>query len=206
MNRALLIGNGPSALERDMGEVIDSDKFDAVVRINRWAFDEDGTPFKQFPKEVGTRCDYWIVNDLHLTETQIALKFGHLYKGVLVVAPKFKWNQIAKFVTRTSGQFPFISLIPAEYEDRVNRIVNFSPKWPTTGLVGILFFLSYYDEVSIYGFDSYDTKYENMHYFESSEAPYGKNKYRDSNKVDHTPSNDRLVINYLLENYNLKLL
>ena len=35
MNRVLIIGNGPSALEAELGEVIDSDKFDAVIRINR---------------------------------------------------------------------------------------------------------------------------------------------------------------------------
>ena len=46
MRKALLIGNGPSALEKELGSRIDSDEFDKVIRFNRWKFDEDGTEYK----------------------------------------------------------------------------------------------------------------------------------------------------------------
>ena len=43
MSKALLIANGPSAIERELGERIDSDEFDKVIRFNRWMFKEDGS-------------------------------------------------------------------------------------------------------------------------------------------------------------------
>ena len=43
MSKALLIGNGPSAIEKEMGKRIDSNEFDKVIRFNRWKFDLDGS-------------------------------------------------------------------------------------------------------------------------------------------------------------------
>ena len=43
MNRVVLIGNGPSALEKEVGEEID--KFDSVIRFNRWKYDQDGSEY-----------------------------------------------------------------------------------------------------------------------------------------------------------------
>ena len=206
MSRAVIIGNGPSALEKNLGQEIDSDYFDAVFRINRWAYDEDGTPFKQFPEQVGTRCDYWVVNDLHLTETKLALKYGDQYKGVLVVAPKFKWFGINHSVQDLKQSYPFLDIIPYQYEDAINSVVDFQPKWPTTGLVTIHFAVQHFHEIYIHGFDTYDSKYERMHYFEGVDAVYGKNKYRCRDRSDHTPSKDRSYIEHMMVNYNLKYL
>lgn len=206
MSRAVVIGNGPSALEKNIGSRIDSEEFDAVFRINRWAYDQDGTPFKGYPEQVGTRCDYWVVNDLHLTETQLALKYGEQYSGVFVVAPKFKWQHIDKVVTHLQPEYPFLDIIPYQYEDAINSVVDFKPKWPTTGLVTIHFAIHHFDEVFVHGFDTYDPKYEGMHYFEGIDTPYGKNKYRNNTHIDHTPTKDREYINHMISNYNLQYL
>ena len=62
MSKILLIGNGPSAIEKELGSRIDSDEFDKVVRFNRWKFNEDGSEYeKDHSKFVGTRCDYWVI-------------------------------------------------------------------------------------------------------------------------------------------------
>jgi len=204
--KAIIVGNGPSALEKNLGSRIDSNEFDAVFRINRWAYDEDGSSFKSYPEQVGTRCDYWVVNDLHLTETQLALKYGHQYRGVFVIAPKFKWQHIDKVVTQLKPDYPFLEMVGYQYEDAVNQIVDYSPKWPTTGTISITLALQHFDEVYIHGFDAYDPKYEGMHYFEGPEALYGRNKYRDGSKADHAPSKDKQYIKYLTENYNVKYL
>ena len=42
MSKILMIGNGPSALEKECGEIIDSDKWDVVMRFNRWNQNDDG--------------------------------------------------------------------------------------------------------------------------------------------------------------------
>lgn len=47
MSKILLIGNGPSAIEKELGSRIDSDEFDKVVRFNRWKFNEDGSEYEK---------------------------------------------------------------------------------------------------------------------------------------------------------------
>ena len=47
MSKILIVGNGPSALEKEYGSIIDSDKWDVVMRFNRWNKDDDGTEWAQ---------------------------------------------------------------------------------------------------------------------------------------------------------------
>ena len=91
--------------------------------------------------------------------------------------------------------------IPYEYEDDINTIVNFNPKWPSTGVISIHFFTKHFDEVYIYGFDTYSEKYDNLHYFENK-----PNKYKNSSKKDHNPDNERYYIDYMLKNNKVKRL
>ena len=149
MSKALLIANGPSAVEKELGKRIDSNEFDKVIRFNRWKFNEDGSEHKNnYSKFIGTRCDYWVINDLHLTETKLGITKRDLYEAVLVVIPKFKFN--FDMVSKVESQYSNIKFIPSEYEDDVNSISNFSPKWPSTGIMGIHFAIHHFDEVYLH--------------------------------------------------------
>ena len=66
MSKILIVGNGPSALKNKYGELIDSDKWDVVMRFNRWDKNDDGTKHNDYSEYIGTRCDYWMINDLRL--------------------------------------------------------------------------------------------------------------------------------------------
>lgn len=205
MSKALLIGNGPSAIEKEMGKRIDSNEFDKVIRFNRWKFDLDGSEYKEdFSKYVGTRCDYWVVNDLHITETKLGILKKDLYELVLAVMPKFKFDKV--FVNTIESQHTNIEFIPPEYEDDINSIVNFLPKWPSTGVMGMHFAIHHFDEVFLYGFDSFDVKYDTQHYFEDETAEYGKNKYKLNPSSDHIPSKEKEYINYMVKNNKLNIL
>ena len=205
MSKALLIGNGPSAIEKEMGKRIDSNEFDKVIRFNRWKFDLDGSEYKEdFSKYVGTRCDYWVVNDLHITETKLGISKKDLYELVLAVMPKFKFDKV--FVNTIESQHTNIEFIPPEYEDDINSIVNFLPKWPSTGVMGMHFAIHHFDEVFLYGFDSFDVKYDTQHYFEDETAEYGKNKYKLNPASDHIPSKEKEYINYMVKNNKLNIL
>ena len=205
MSKVLLIANGPSAIEKELGERIDSNEFDKVIRFNRWKFNEDGSEHKNnYSKFIGTRCDYWIINDLHLTETKLGIAKRNLYEAVLVVIPKFKFNP--NMVNQVEAQYSNIRFIPSEYEDSVNSISNFSPKWPSTGIMGIHFAIHHFDEVYLHGFDFYDTKYDNLHYFEGKDAPHGLNKFKFNPSKDHTPETEKKYIEYILKNHNVKFL
>ncbi len=66
MSKILIIGNGPSVLNNKYGNHIDSDKWDVVMRFNRWNKNDDGTEHNDYSEHIGTRCDYWMINDLRL--------------------------------------------------------------------------------------------------------------------------------------------
>jgi hypothetical protein len=207
MRKALLIGNGPSALEKELGSRIDSDEFDKVIRFNRWKFDEDGTEYNNdFSKFVGTRCDYWVINDLHLTETKIGINKRDLYEMVLVVIPNFKLDPNKTIIKNTESTYSNIKFIPSEYEDGINSIENFKPSWPSTGIVGMHFAIHHFDEVYLYGFDVYDTKYNTMHYFEGEDATYGRNVFKFKKRTDHTPDKEKKYMKYIMDNFNVKIL
>ena len=231
MNKALLIGNGPSVAEKEFGSRIDSNEFDKVIRFNRWRFDDDGSEHKTFNsliKNVGTRCDYWVVSDQHVFGGQNcnAIEKKHLYEAVLVVMPKFKYvpslgsleykrhNMIhnsggkteSDFVKEIEGKFPNIRFIDYSYEDAVNKVVNFEPNWPSTGTTTICLAIDNFEEVYLHGFDCFDFKYDTIHYFEDENAPLGRNNYKFKKKPDHTPDKDKEYIKYVINNKNVKIL
>ena len=67
MIRAVLVGNGPSVLEHEMQEKIDS--FDVVLRFNRWKYDSDGKPHEDFSKFIGQKCTHGLYSDVHFFDT-----------------------------------------------------------------------------------------------------------------------------------------
>lgn len=194
--KTLLIGNGPSALEQKMGKRIDSNEFDIVIRFNRGHKQDNGKINEGYEEYVGTRCDYWVVSDLR---THLAIKRHQEYSGIFICTPKFKWNDnIAKAI---ENKYENIKFVPPIYEDHINSIVNFSPKWPSTGILGIEFITNHFDEVYIYGFDTYDVKYNTIHYFEDKE-----NKYKNINNKDHSPLKEKEYLSYMLKNNKIKTL
>tara|TARA_Y100000356_G_C11227904_1_gene273138 strand:+ start:301 stop:894 length:594 start_codon:yes stop_codon:yes gene_type:complete len=196
MSKAILIGNGPSALEYKMGNLIDSNEFDSVFRFNRGHKQDNGAPNIGFKEYVGTRCDYWVVSDLRIN---LAIKRYNEYSGIFIVTPKFKWDN--ERFNKININYPNIQFIPPAYEEDINKIIDFSPKWPSTGVVGIHAISNLFDEVYIYGFDTYDIKYDTHHYFEDK-----PNKYKLSQGNDHNPSKEKFYIKHMLENKKIKLL
>ena len=207
MSKVLLIGNGPSALGHKMGEIINSNKFDKVIRFNRWKFDVDGNEHKtDFSEFAGSRCDYWVVNDLHVNNG-LVFKKNHLYEQVLIYMPNFKWGGEALLqVEQIEKKHNNIHFIPPQCEDDINNIVNFKPQWPSTGVIGIHFAIRHFDEVYLYGFDTYDKKYDTLHYFEGINTHYGRNKFKDKDNIDHTPTLEKDYIKYITQNNNIKYL
>ena len=197
MSKILIVGNGPSALENKYGELIDSGDWDIVMRFNRWNKNDDGTKHNDYSEYIGTRCDYWMVSDLRI---KLAIERKDDYSGVVIFCPKFKYNQ--QVFQQIENQYENIKFMPMEYEEYINEnIVDFSPKWPSTGVMGIYFATLHFDEVFLYGFDTYDNKYDNIHYFEDK-----PNKYKGESNKDHEPSKEKEFIKLIKERYSVKLL
>lgn len=194
MSKILIIGNGPSALKTNMGSRIDSNEFDIVCRINRGHRQDDGTLNTGFEKQVGTRCEYWIASDLRVN---LAMERYNLYEAILIYTPKFKFNPNTSL--EVNLRYPSIYFIPTSYEDSINKIVNFAPKWPSTGVMAMHFAVDNFDEVFIYGFDTYS--YDTVHYFEDK-----PNKYKTQNNKDHSPNKEKFYIEYMIKNNKIKVL
>lgn len=203
MSRALIIGNGPSVLESENQNIIDSSQWDVVVRFNRWLIDNDGNKHGDFAKYIGSKCDIWVLNDLHLNK---AFTYYNEYDFFLIVCPKFKFNS-ANFL-EIESKYPKIKFIPVEYEDYINaNVIDFNPKWPSSGLMAMFFLANHYQEIFIHGFDIYNKNFDKLHYFEDKPNWNRVHKSADTQGFGgHTPNKERKLLEYLIKKYNIKLL
>jgi len=196
MSKILLIGNGPSVLENKFGDKIDGDEYDLVCRINRGHRQDNGEVNTQFKENVGERCDIWFCSDLR---TNLAIERKKDYNQIFIYCPEFKYNEsLSKEINST---YPNITILPKEIEQEVNKICNFKPSWPSTGVIAIHYLFLTGDEVTIHGFDTYDFKYDTLHYFEDK-----PNKYKLDKNSDHLPKTEKDYLNFMIGNKNIKLL
>ena len=180
--KVLLIGNGSSVLDHELGKHIDSE-FDLVFRINRFKI-------KGFEKNVGTRTDGWVIADtgeqwLFYDGIQ---KFGDDVEGIslqhnidhiFINIPQFKLDRsYAKEVNNFVHGYNLyhkvkrLSIINPVIEDNIlSEVKTKFPKnsWPTTGLSSIRFLLEIYNNLYIYGFDGMSKKYKYYHYFDKED-------------------------------------
>ena len=179
--KVILIGNGSSVLDNEMGEYIDSE-FDLVYRINR--FKTEG-----FESHVGNRVDgwflaetgaQWIENPTEDVEGSIRYKD---FEYIFLVMPNFKLNTGEHYnLNKVLGDK--IQLIPSVYEDNINSVVDLKPTWPTSGLVAIQFLLENYDNIYTYGFDGKSKKYEYIHYYDEGDETRLTEKWHRP-RIDH---------------------
>jgi len=196
MKKALIIGNGPSALENNLGDRIDSNEFDIVCRINRGHKQDNGVLNIGFEKQVGSRCDIWFCSDLRI---KLALERNNEYQQIFIYCPTFKYNSVKNSINNEI--YKNVYLLPPKHEENINQISNFKPQWPSTGIIAIQSLVDMDDlDVYIYGFDTYDAKYNNLHYFEDK-----PNRFKDKTGIDHSPAKEKHYINHMLKNNKIKL-
>ena len=197
MKKVLIIGNGPSALENDMGSRIDSNEFDIVCRINRGHKQDNGVLNIGFEKQVGNRCDVWFCSDLRI---KLALERSNEYQQIFIYCPYFKYNSIKGSINNET--YKNVHLLPLKHEENINQISNFKPQWPSTGIISMQSLIGIDDlDIYIYGFDTYNSKYNNHHYFEDK-----PNKYKNKKGTDHSPAKEKHYINHMLKNNKIKIL
>ncbi len=143
--KIILIGNGPSVLKNKLGQEID--QFDIVVRFNNF----ETLSYEEY---VGNKCDFLCrraCDDVkwHLKET---------FKQVYVFVPNCKWLQWMSPVVEQVKQFyqEKCVVVDTDYTTKTARKLNqFDPqtKWPSIGVLTIDYFLQYFNEITIHGFD-----------------------------------------------------
>lgn len=152
--RVLLIGNGPSANEYDVGDAID--QFEGlVVRIN-WA------EIAGFEKKVGTRTDVWATC---LAQTAFD-PFERFDPGVVMATVPYTSNGTAQqvwnsYVERTRGTD--VELWDMNW-DRWHSVRNQVGHWPSSGALAAYYFMDRDFDLHIHGFDHF--RGEDHHYYD----------------------------------------
>lgn len=195
--KVIVIGNGSSTKDFKFGEKIDSE-FDVVVRFNRGYFEG----VNNYEEYIGTRTDILIIHDGFAKPDYLTNEVLSSVDTILVVVPAFKMSNEIKRI-ESYGWGEKVQIIPIEYELKLNSMVDFGDKWPTTGLVGLYIIASSYDDVTMFGFDGGNVKYKYYHYFSETDKRTSKHMNR-SNRIDHDFSAEVECINTIRDKFKLK--
>jgi hypothetical protein len=179
MKRVILVGNGPSVLNKDNAELIDS--YDVVVRFN-WFH------IKGFEKQVGTKTDIWFTTTS--CKERIKQKYERIYEHSWQFDPeKDKTFNLIK------ADRPDVIKITSETLDEMQKYSqNKAYRTYSTGAIAAWVLLKEYDHVDIIGFD----------WWQEEKHHYGDNQSRGS---IHKPEEEfkfmaRLVVQGKLTDLN----
>ena len=128
----LLIGNGPSVLNHEVGKIVDS--YPLVCRFNSFKIES-------YEKWVGTKCDIWVT----CLEKPWLLDKLHLFKKIYFPLSQKHYLELVK-------EIPNSECFPMSLYDKV-CMMNGEYFYPSTGLLASVFFIDNDYDVILYGFD-----------------------------------------------------
>jgi hypothetical protein len=167
----LVVGNGPSVLDKPLGKQID--QMPEVVRLNKFTTTK--------PEFTGKRTTWWVFPEPLWAQMRQHVA-GPLELGVTVTQdPRHNAPRHPPMVwTGTVVKVPME--VTRKLMDRYNI-------WPTTGLVAIQHFLGCGYNVVIHGFDTLFTDFRNCQYMNPKAAMFRT----------HSPKAERRILHQLLD-------
>ena len=96
------------------------------------------------------------------------------------------------------SEYEDIQLLPSTLEDEINSEINFSPVWPTSGLVAIKFLTNSYNQIYIHGFDGHSKNYKYIHYYDTKETRTSEHAWRGG-RTDHNLQKEKNYLDYLVQ-------
>lgn len=165
----MIIGNGPSILDRPLGKVIDS--FDTVIRLNRFSTKEVA--------HTGRKIDVWAVSKTFGTDTgkENFVDWKQRPKLLIKCGAKNSNNPILRGLAKKYKCK--IEQYPEEYKAEIQKEIQaLRPEEetrPSTGLFIVWYYLNYLNILKIYihGFDHLQFG-KRTHYFENRKYPKHK--------------------------------
>lgn len=159
-NRVLIIGNSPKVLENKYGNIID--EYPLVVRFNDFVING-------FEDHVGSKTDVWV-------STFKCTKYAPSdFNEVYYVCPAFLL-QGAKIPTGDN-----VTVISGDFYNYINKIIDVAPLWASSGVVAIYYFLKNNYDVTIHGFDFFQS--EKLHYYNDDAKMIGHNSEKEKNSI-----------------------
>ena len=186
-NSIIIVGNGPSVLDKENGHLID--EFGVVVRFNEYVI-------KGFEKHVGTKTTYWF-NTVNFQNKSIQFRMHNNYKKIVLHI--WEWNIERDPLFKSFKEF--YKDVPIELiktsADTLREIQLYMDDKSyfaySTGAIAIWMLLKEFPEVYITGFDWWES--EKHHY--SDRVPRGKL---------HNPQKEYQLITKLIEEGKVKFL
>ena len=189
----LIIGNGRSVLNQELGKYVDS--FSLVGRINNYSIDN-------YSKFIGNKTNIWFNG-----ANQNLKKQKYIPNEVIVFIPpeimRRKQNNIHKrIINRLNVEENHYSLIPLETMEKYESISGI--KRLTTGTASILWAIDNIETVVIYGFDFFiDSK---SHYNENIINKFLIDWGINRKGGKHNMQEEKMFINQLIKEKKVTLL
>jgi len=187
----IIIGNGPSAAEKNLGSRIDA--YDCVIRINNFVT-------LGLESRVGSRTDIWVNG-----ANQGLKRRSDFPESILVMIPPVvlnrKGNAIHRRVQKRLGTTAYTLLA----EDVMSEMEASSGiERPTTGFFSIYYFYLLGLDVTLHGFDFFvESK---AHYFDGPVKRWLKDKGIIRKAGKHDVSGEKKFIEKLIQTGKIKLL
>ena len=187
----LIIGNGPSAAEHELGKEIDN--FDQIIRINNYVTHNLET-------HVGSRTDIWING-----ANQGLKRRTDIPENILVMIPpvvlKRKGDAIHPRIEKRLGTNKY-ELLPLEIMSEMESSCGLDR--PTTGFFAIYFCYLLGLDVTLHGFDFFVGS--TAHYFDSPLKRWLKEKGIIRKAGKHDVSGEKDFVESLIRQGKIKLL
>ncbi|MBT3300127.1 MAG: hypothetical protein HN913_00370 [Candidatus Marinimicrobia bacterium] len=189
--RIILIGNGPSAIDKKNGTTID--QFDTIIRINNYVTDG-------MEMYLGSRTDIWVNG-----ANQGLKKRSNIPKNIFVMIPPSVLEQKGEAIhkriqnrLRTEKYFmlPLPIMKDLELSSEIIR--------PTTGFFAIYFLYLFGCDITLHGFDFFQGS--SSHYFDSPLKKWFKDKGIIRKAGKHDVNAEKTFIEGLIQNGEIKQL
>lgn len=146
--RVAIIGSGPSATSKEVGQEIDS--FDVVVRINQFRL-------RGYEACIGFKTSVWAIHPGQMNSgvMKALLEARSEYLDSpdfsILMMPRLNTDKIEAKFELLGNLFPQSKIeVLRDMRQKYKRLLGANP---TTGLLTIEYMLQYHNEVSIHGFD-----------------------------------------------------
>jgi len=170
----IIIGNGPSVLDKELGKKIDS--FDTVVRLNNYTT-------KGYEKYIGSKTAIWGRSDAK----DIVNRDISSFQKVIVFIPPQNYTKEKRLKGIRNLLFQEnVELCDIEISMKSKKLLKCSRgEWPSTGMLAVNYFiLNRYKDIYIHGFDCFSADKKLRHYYDN----------KISRMKGHNPKKEKLFL------------
>ena len=181
----LLIANGESILNNDLGNNID--QYDCVVRFNDFIIENNES-------KIGSKINYWVLNENNFSNI-LDPKYETIVNNKIIILVSLnyvnlkQYNELLQYIKKISlevikdksesnNKKPIIKIIPKKYNLYIQKNFDFNDFYPSSEFLALIYFLNEYKNITLHGYDFKIADANNMREKEIIYNLYGKKKFK----------------------------